>query len=255
MADAKSLIFVQHHPIKRRAHSFLAIINRGIFLVYITKVLYKATRAQARKTRKTKNQLDVSMSETPQRDVGGENTPPVSVDRKLAAALEKLSLQEREKVYEDVHGVTDEIQETAEFVTNSLEQMDREIESINEKDAYEEAKLQSHSLVTNRQFRLSFLRYTSFNPKMAALHLVQYFSSKQELFGTENLGKSRITLEDLGETTMHVLKLGSLQVLPCRDSKGRAIVVSTPSVLEPAMAECDDLISDMVNRNVSNCSN
>eukprot|EP00980_Cylindrotheca_fusiformis_P019587 scaffold6795_cov110-Cylindrotheca_fusiformis.AAC.4 len=186
------------------------------------------------------------MSEAPERDVTGENTPPVSVDRTLAAALEKLSLEEREKVYEDVHGVTDEIQETAEFVSNSLEQMDREIGLINEKDAYEQAKLQSYNLVTNHQFRLSFLRYTLFNPKMAALHLVQYFNIKQELFGTENVAKSRIAHEDLDEATTRMLKLGSLQVLPCRDSKGRAVVAFARSVLESAVAAYDDLLPTMM---------
>eukprot|EP00980_Cylindrotheca_fusiformis_P019586 scaffold6795_cov110-Cylindrotheca_fusiformis.AAC.3 len=182
------------------------------------------------------------MTKTPQRDIPGNSSPSVSVKKTLAAAMEKLSLEEREKVYEDVHGVTDEIQETAEFVTNSLEQMDRIVDLINEKAAYEQAKLQAYNLVTDRQFRLSFLRYTSFNPKLAALRLVQYFSNKLELFGIENLAKSRITIEDLGETTTRVLELGSLQVLPCRDSKGRAVVVFAPSVLEPAMAECDDLV-------------
>eukprot|EP00980_Cylindrotheca_fusiformis_P019168 scaffold6501_cov98-Cylindrotheca_fusiformis.AAC.2 len=181
------------------------------------------------------------MSKTPQHVVGRNSTTAVSVHKIFAAELEKLSLEERERVYEDVHGVSDVIQETPELVANCLEQMDREIDLIKNKDAYKQAKLQSSNLLINRKFRMAFLRSTLFNPKMAALYLVEYFSYKQEILGTEQLAKCRITLEDLGPAATRILKLGSFQVLPNRDSKGRAVVVFSPSVLEPVM-EYDDPI-------------
>eukprot|EP00980_Cylindrotheca_fusiformis_P029145 scaffold22737_cov120-Cylindrotheca_fusiformis.AAC.8 len=185
------------------------------------------------------------MSETPQHDTPRNDAPSASVDKILAAELERLSLKEREKVYEDVHGVSNVIQETPEMIATCLEQMDQEIDLIKKKHAYEQAKLRSHYLVTNRQFLLSFLRSTSFNPKMAASYLVQYFSNKLEIFGTEKLGKSRISLEDIGVTATRILELGSMQVLPTRDSQGRPVVVSTPSFMEPAMAAFDDPIPSM----------
>eukprot|EP00980_Cylindrotheca_fusiformis_P029142 scaffold22737_cov120-Cylindrotheca_fusiformis.AAC.5 len=175
------------------------------------------------------------MSETPQHDMPGNSTASVLVDRFLAAELEKLSLKEREKVYEDVHGVSDVTQETPEVIASCLEKMDREIELIEIKDAYEQAKLESPHLVTNRQFLLAFLRCNSFNPRMAALQLIQYFRSKLDIFGTEKISKPRITLEDIGEAATRVLKLGCLQILPNRDSKGRAVVVSRASFMNPAI--------------------
>eukprot|EP00980_Cylindrotheca_fusiformis_P012838 scaffold3169_cov107-Cylindrotheca_fusiformis.AAC.8 len=181
---------------------------------------------------------------TARREMREQNTAADSVDRILAADLERLSLAEREKVYEDVHGVSDATQETPELIASCLEQMDREIDLIQDRDAYEQAKLQSHNFVSNREFRLAFLRSTSFNPKMAASHLVNYFTHKLEVFGTENLAK-RITLDDLDEATRRVLELGSMQVLPNRDSIGRAVFVSTPSFIEPAMAAYDDPIPMM----------
>eukprot|EP00980_Cylindrotheca_fusiformis_P012259 scaffold2995_cov130-Cylindrotheca_fusiformis.AAC.4 len=187
------------------------------------------------------------MSQTPQHEIAAGRSPPaVSVDKLLAAELEKLSLKEREKVFEDVHGVSDAVQETPAFVSSCLEKMDREIDLINDKDAYEQAKLQSLNLVPNRQFQLLFLRCNAFNPKTAALHLVQYFTNRLEMFGPENLAKSMITIDDIGEATRRVLELGSMQVLPCRDSKGRAVVVCAPSVMEPAMSAYDDPIPSLI---------
>eukprot|EP00980_Cylindrotheca_fusiformis_P018412 scaffold6052_cov118-Cylindrotheca_fusiformis.AAC.25 len=163
----------------------------------------------------------------------------------LAAELEKLSLKEREKVYEDVHGVSDVIQESPELIASSLEQLDREIDLIENKDAYEQAKLQSPHLATNRQFLLAFLRCNSFNPKVAALNVVQYFRYKLEMLGTEKLARYRTTLEDIGEAATRILELGSIQVLPNRDSKGRAVIVVSPSVLEPVMDESDNPIPNL----------
>eukprot|EP00980_Cylindrotheca_fusiformis_P002556 scaffold607_cov109-Cylindrotheca_fusiformis.AAC.2 len=189
----------------------------------------------------------LGMGESPRRkmQVGKRNTADDDVDKIVAAEMEKLSLKEREVVYEDVHGVSDVVQETPELIANCLERMDREIDLINEKDAYEQAKLQSLDLVTGRQFRLSFLRFASFDPRMAALHLAHYFRVKLELFGTGTLTRSRITLEDIGEEATRVLELGSMQVLPNRDSKGRAVIAFAPSALEFEMASHNDLISNM----------
>eukprot|EP00980_Cylindrotheca_fusiformis_P002891 scaffold675_cov103-Cylindrotheca_fusiformis.AAC.2 len=185
--------------------------------------------------------------ETPQHGGAEKNTKAdASVNVILAVELEKLSLKEREKVYEDVHGVSDVVQETPELIASCLQEMDHEINLIEKKDAYEQAKLQSFSFVYDRQFRLAFLRCTSFNPRTAASHLVQYFSKRLEIFGTEKLTKSNINLEDIGEKATRVVELGSMQILPNRDSKGRAVVVSMPVALEPAMTVFDDPVPIMM---------
>eukprot|EP00980_Cylindrotheca_fusiformis_P012835 scaffold3169_cov107-Cylindrotheca_fusiformis.AAC.5 len=187
---------------------------------------------------------------TPQHGGIENNTKAASVNEILAAELEKLSLKEREKVYEDVHGVSDVVQETPELIASCLQQMDHEINLIKKKDAYEQAKLQSFSFVHNRQFRLAFLRCTSFNPRTAASHLVQYFSKRLEIFGTEKLTKSSINLDDIGEKATRVVELGSMQILPNRDSQGRAVVVSMPVGLEPAMTAYDEPVPIMAMANV-----
>jgi hypothetical protein len=148
-----------------------------------------------------------------------------SPDNIIAAELGKLSLKEREKVYEDVHGVSDPIQETPELRDECLKIMEDEINLIQEKLAYEQAKLLSESFVTDRKFRLGFLRADSFNPKMAAARLVKYFNCRLEMFGVEKLSKS-ITLDDLSDESVAILGEGRMQILPNRDTQGRAVLIA-----------------------------
>eukprot|EP00980_Cylindrotheca_fusiformis_P012834 scaffold3169_cov107-Cylindrotheca_fusiformis.AAC.4 len=165
---------------------------------------------------------------------------PLSVDEIIASELDRLSLKEREKVYEDVHGVSDLIHETPELISSCLEQMDREIDLINEKDAYEQARLQSQGYVTDRLFRLSFLRSTSFNPQEAAHRLVKHVRYKLETFGAEKLTKRSITLNDIGDESVQLIRRGCIQILPNRDSQGRVVLLSAPRFLESFFAESVD---------------
>jgi hypothetical protein len=151
-----------------------------------------------------------------------------SPDKIIAAELGKLSLKEREKVYEDVHGVSDPIQETPKLTDECLKKMEDEINLIQEKFAYEQAKLLSESFVTDRKFRLGFLRAESFDPKKAAARLVKYFTCRLEMFGVEKLSKS-ITLDDLSDESVSALGGGRIQILPNRDTQGRAVVISFPA--------------------------
>jgi hypothetical protein len=162
-----------------------------------------------------------------------------SPDKIIAAELGKLSLKEREKVYEDVHGVSDPIQETPKLKDECLKNMEDEINLIQEKFAYEQAKLISESFVTDRKLRLGFLRAESFDPKKAAARLVKYFNCRLEMFGVEKLSKS-ITLDDLSDESVSSLGRGCIQILPNRDTQGRAVVISTPTFYEHMKAEYND---------------
>lgn len=154
--------------------------------------------------------------------------PVLFSDKLIAEELGKLSLEEREKVYEDVHGVSHLVEETPELIEESLELMEIEIHSIRQKDAYDQAKLLSNGFVTNRKFLLGFLRAESFNAKKAAARFTKYFKCKLEMFGMWNLAES-ITLEKIGDKSVESLGNGVLQILPNRDTQGRVVVVSMPA--------------------------
>ena len=54
-----------------------------------------------------------------------QGVDPTHVDTMLAKELTKLTMQDRENVYYDLHGVFNEIQETPEFIQRQLDQLER----------------------------------------------------------------------------------------------------------------------------------
>lgn len=142
----------------------------------------------------------------------------------LAEELSKLSFKEREEAYEDVHGVSELVQETPELIQSSLQQMDHQLKVLNDKYAYALAESLSKGYVTDRGLRLKFLRAALFNPKNAASRMAQHFQCKLDMFGSDKLVND-ITLEDLGDDGMEAISQGMGQhVLPSRDTQGRAVV-------------------------------
>ena len=122
---------------------------------------------------------------------------PEEVDTLLAKELNSLSIDERQKVLEEVHGVLQPTIETNEFINERLDRLDKEVTKIRKKASYDLAMFMSPAYVTNRKFRLMFLRAeTNYNPTLAAQKLINHFEYKLELFGVDNLVKD-ITQQDL----------------------------------------------------------
>jgi hypothetical protein len=151
-----------------------------------------------------------------------------SAEKVIAEELGKLTLDEREKAYEDVHGISTPVVETPELVEEYLRGMEFELSRIPNKHAFDLAMLLSEPFVTDRKFRLGFLRAESFNVRKAAGRMARYFETKLELFGQEKLVKT-IMLEDLDIETQKAVARGSLTILPTRDTLGRAVLVSLPA--------------------------
>ena len=151
-----------------------------------------------------------------------------TTDRLIGDELYKLSLVEREKVYEDIHGVSRPIGETPELVQNSLKEMQQEMDRLKEKDAYDLARNLSEEYVSDKDFRIKFLRAESFDAKKAAERFANYFQSKLMAFGKEKL-VHQVTADDLTEEDLEILTRGTHQMLPSRDSQGRPVFVSLPS--------------------------
>ena len=167
---------------------------------------------------------------------------PVSLqeaDALLAKELMQLSVNERNKAIEEVHGVDDPISdEDPEVVQQGLSQMnveiDKQLQAYGGNDkavTYHEALAQNPSYVQDRGFRLMFLRAEGLDePSRAADRLLNFFSIKEKLFGKEMLTKD-ITLEDLGEDARTNMRLGYVTLLPSKDRSGRRIVVAMPNLL------------------------
>jgi hypothetical protein len=151
-----------------------------------------------------------------------------SPEKVIAEELGKLTLHERGKAYEDVHGISIPVVETPELVEEYLRGMELELSRIPNKPAFDLAILLSEPFVMDRKFRLGFLRAQAFDVRLAASRMARYFETKLELFGQEKLVKT-IMLEDLDIETQKAVARGSLTILPTRDTLGRAVLVSLPA--------------------------
>jgi hypothetical protein len=173
------------------------------------------------------NESSLSRTQVPSSLPPTQDPSPESTDALLARELNTLSIQEREKVFEEIHGV-DSIEETPdrpELLNQQLAQMDFELTKIHRKSAYLKARIQSPEYVSNREFLLRFLRVDGYNPKDAADRLVSFFDFKLELFGPKKLTED-IKIEDFYSNLddKAALESGVFQLLPGTDRSRRPIV-------------------------------
>jgi hypothetical protein len=160
-----------------------------------------------------------------------EPADETDMDKVLAQDIHNLSLQERNRVYEEVHGVAEPLNEDPEFVAQRLSEFDWHLSTIRNKPAYDFALQQSPEYVNDRNFRLQFLRSTDFDAQKAAQKFVNHFDFKMELFGSEKLAQN-ITLDDLDEEGLIYLRSGPIQILPATDRIGRPIFFLQPVILD-----------------------
>lgn len=164
----------------------------------------------------------------------GEEAVPIipsegQADALLAQELSKLSAAEREKVYDDIHGVSSPLDEDENKITSLLNELEMELDCIHEKTSYELALALNRNYVCNRNFRLMFLRADAHDPKAAAKRIVAFFHQKLENFGAEKLVKD-ITLHDLTEDDLDCLRTGMMQKLRDKDVAGRTVLGVFPGL-------------------------
>jgi hypothetical protein len=147
------------------------------------------------------------------------------VDSFLAKEFNTLSVQERSRTYEELHGVNDCVEESPILLHTSLRQLDEALTRITVKRAYDIAEHQNKDYVRDTNFRLMFLRADGFHPERAATRMVAFFEGKLQYFG-ESLLTKRIQFSDLDQDDQACLQAGHLQILPSRDRSGRAIMVA-----------------------------
>ena len=107
------------------------------------------------------------------------------IDSLIANALNQLSLDEREKVYHEMHGVDEVIKETPELVESSLKQLEIELDRIKHLHqkamAYRLAEEISPSYIQNEELRMKFLRSEKFNIVKTSERCIRYFDCKLPL--------------------------------------------------------------------------
>ena len=119
-------------------------------------------------------------------------------DADLAADMNALTFDERKAIEEDIHGVSDVIEETEEMVAQSIAQMKEAVErvSVRDRQAWDRAVFLRPTLSEDRKLHMMCLRARRFRPLEAAMLLIAYFRAKRDLFG-DDLLVHRITWQDV----------------------------------------------------------
>lgn len=118
---------------------------------------------------------------------------------------------------------------SVEKLRESLALLSKALDDIRDKVAYDEAQRMaseegSVTFVNDDAFRLRFLRAEQFRPKKAAERMVKNLDLLYRYLGPKGL-KRPISMNDLDEKSIAVMKTGSFQLLPSRDRSGRRIAV------------------------------
>ncbi|CAJ1932762.1 unnamed protein product [Cylindrotheca closterium] len=151
------------------------------------------------------------------------------MDSLIAHALTSLSFDERQRQQEVLHGVATEIPENAQMLSEAFETLHCHLEKIKRVgSSYQMAESLDVSYVSDKAFRLMFLRGNRFDAKAAADQMIRFFDMKHQLFGRDKLTKD-ITIEDLDEDDLAFMRAGSVQVTET-DRAGRPIWFALPGL-------------------------
>lgn len=136
--------------------------------------------------------------------------------------LNKLTVAERKRVFEDLSGNREQVEENRDDLAEAVRQMTDILSSRKDKPAFEMARNQDSDYALNKDFLLMFLRANDYDPKISAEMVFAHFEEKLNLFGEDKLTKP-IELSDLSADDMHSLESGGFQISSSKDTAGRTI--------------------------------
>ena len=159
---------------------------------------------------------------------GRSNTTTTHIDDLLSKELLQMSIQDRNTIYEEIHGVqTLAPTETPALIQTALAQLATELMLVHpaHKVAYERSRQHRVTYINTAEFRLRFLRCELFDAKRAAIRMVHFLDLLLEVFGEYALQRP-IQMTDFNRDEMVIFRSGLQQLLPYRDRSGRRIYAS-----------------------------
>jgi hypothetical protein len=159
-------------------------------------------------------------------------------DVNLGREMNELSVPERQKVLDDIHGVAEAQEETPELLEKSLAQLDKAICSLPRPDrkALDHAIFLRPELKNDIKFKIMFLRADYFVADLSAKRMALYFKYKLELFGEDKLVK-KLSVEDLQEQDRNKSMAGFFLELPERDPIGRQVEARSGLICYPNLED------------------
>lgn len=199
-----------------------------------------------------------------------ENPRAEDVDKITAVSLNELSMESREQVLFDLHGIAKDSSaaETPEFMHLKLQAMETSLQHSKDKAAYDMAVSIDPQYVADPAFRAKFLRAEDYDVPRAAIRFIKHFQSKLELFDAsflckditqdelEHLHRATSSSGDNMDTTdnnsglapaLQSLYSGWIQEFPVRDVAGRLCSVIFQQMLDPNLS-VEDLVRKATKR-------
>jgi len=157
-----------------------------------------------------------------------------SFDDFLSRELLKLSLQDRNAINEEIHGVRClALLETPLLLETGLKEFEEALQRIplSKKAAYElcrkrclaDSEYRTYA-IHDDEFRLRFLRCELFDATKAATRYSNYLDFVHEMWGPIALQRP-IRMSDFTTSEMKFFRKGYFQILPFRDQSGRRVFV------------------------------
>ena len=195
------------------------------------------------------------------------------VDVELAKELNEMTMAERERLYEDIHGVCTPIEkETPEMIAKLINEMNAVLDDesstlgqipVQQRRIYQKALFLYPKLKQDINFKLLFLRGAEYNPKEAAKRLINHYIHKRQLFCARgNAGSSsttyddgklvkKITLDDLTEEELELFKQGVFTQIPTLvDQAGRPVIYCNPANLDSMTISVESCVSNILSSNL-----
>lgn len=174
---------------------------------------------------------------------GGQNE---YTDADFARDLQGLSFQERERVNEDIHLVTHQVEETEDFVNRKVKDLIQILKGLSKKavnrDAWDSAVFLRPTLAKDRDHYLMFLRAKNYDTYDAAISVVKFYETKRLVWGDELLVR-RISWDDLSEESRFHYRRAYIVNLPRnKESTCRRVWYSRATcIVEPNVNPMDYL--------------
>ena len=157
---------------------------------------------------------------------------PQAVDDLLTREIMNLSLQARNDIQEEIHGVKClSPQESPALLLDSISRLNRQLAALSPSahaDSYRMAARFSDSFVHTAEFKLRFLRKHFFDVRLAAQNLCEYLHAIHSLFGNDALRRELCMHENFSKEETRLFRKGYYQLLPIRDRSGRRILAVFP---------------------------
>lgn len=156
-----------------------------------------------------------------------------NADNIVSSAFGSLSLEDREQALNEMHGVDETPAElmSEEALQEKLAQLRTELyllcqsKNVHNAHAFLLAEQQDSQFVFHPRFCTRFLTAADFDVQLAARNILRHFEWKLKLWGRSMLAREPHR-SDLDDVEQALLRSGTLQILPQRDTAGRPIVFS-----------------------------